>query len=321
MTDLPVPATAVIFEDVDPPALGVDPQSGETPALINFCRAALAQMALDPDSVALVVSGDFVASVKRRLPRGPYRDRYDEVRGAGTVGAKTMVVGEEIHVVVPAWQFEDQSSDEATLGVRRTVVHEAQHVAMQQAGEDDGVFPDEPWARANFLTAAHQVIVEYRAELGVPNLLRRDFEVELSGSAVQALQADLVRIDDRYQGDLDVGALSYDVLQQSQHLWKALAYIAAARRNLSIGTPLPVEAEAEGLWEQMGAEHWAQFEGILSRVPSAHTRISRHDLRRVTDELADLLAAWLESLGFEFRDIDHGRNSMFTIVSRHLLRN
>lgn len=96
-----------------------------------------------------------------------------------------MRVGEEMHVIFPAWLFVDSAWARATLSeeeaeqitaaadsrvrqTRRTGLHEAQHVAMDQAGEDDQDFGDMPWARQNILTVAHQVIAEYRAELGIP---------------------------------------------------------------------------------------------------------------------------------------------------------
>lgn len=320
MTSLSVPAVALVLEDVDPVALGVDAHAQQTPELINFCRAILAAMAVEPDAVRLVITGNFVESVKRRLPEGDYRDNFDEIRGAGTVGAKTMVVADEIHVVFPAWLFLPSPDENADLTARRTAVHEAQHVAMEQHGEDEGDFPNEPWARRNLLTIAHQVIVEYRAELGVTEALRRDFETTLNTATPLALRDDLVRIDDAYQQSLDIAQLAYEVVQQAQHFWKALAYIAAARRVLNVSGPLAVGSDQDELWEQMGAEHWERFEGTLSLVPSAHTRISSQDMSRVTDDLADTLTSWLESLGFTFKDTEDGLNSIFNIVSRHLLR-
>ncbi|NJI58602.1 hypothetical protein HCX50_04065 [Microbacterium oxydans] len=320
MTSLSVPVVALDLEEIDPVEVGVDIHTGQAPELINFGRAILAAMAGEPEAVRLVIAGNFVESVRRRLPEGTYRDSFDEIRGAGEVAVKTMVVADEIHVVVPAWLLQASQDERADLRARRTVVHEAQHVAMQQHGEDDGGFADEPWARRCLLTVAHQVIAEYRAELGVPAPLREGIEPTLSADTPLALREDLVLIDDAYQQSLDVQYLAHNVVQQSQHFWKALAYIAAARRVLSVDEPLRAEFGHGDLWEQMGAEHWERFEDILRTVPSAHTRVPSLELRRVTDEMAGVLTSWLESLGFVFKDINGGNNSVFHIVSRHLLR-
>lgn len=320
MTSRSVPAVALVLEDVDPEVLGVDVRADQAPELINFSRPILAAMAVEPEAVRLMITGKFVESVRCRLPESAYRDNYDEARGAGMVGAKTMVVADEIHVVFPAWLFQGPRDEKAGLLARRTAVHEAQHVAMEQHGEDGGGFPDEPWARRNLLTIAHQVIVEYRAELGVPESLREGFETTLNADTPLALREDLVLIDDAYQQNLDVEQLSYNVVQQSQHFWKALAYIAAARRVLNVDEPLSTDRDHDELWEQMGAEHFERFEEVLRAVPSAHTGVSSVELRRVTDDMADVLTSWLESLGFVWKDIDDGSLCAFNIVSRHLLR-
>lgn len=326
-----------ILEDADAEALGVDPATGQVSELINFCRATIAAMAPDPSSVLLVIAGDFVGSVKSRLPQ-TYRDSFDDARGAGLVAAKTMVVGDEIHVVFPAWYFLDSAAMEARMSpaelaeflstaperdrlTRRTTVHEAQHVAMDQADEDESDFPNARWARRNFLSVAHQILTEYRAELGVHRELRGEYETDFPLESLAALKVDLAVIDDAYQADLNVDALSHNVLQQTQYLWKALAYFAAARRIEGVHSPIVLTAADQALWDQMGGEHWAQFEGLLGRMVSAHTRVSAVDLQRVTDDLADLLEKWLVSLGFSWRDIENTDNSRFDIVSRHLLNN
>lgn len=331
-----VAVVGFILEDADAEALGVDPATGQASELINFCRAIIAAMSTDPSSVLLVIAGDFVGSVKSRLPEGAYRESFDEARGAGLVAAKTMVVGDEIHVVFPAWYFLDSAAMEARMSraelaeflssaperdrlTRRTAVHEAQHVAMEQAGEDKSDFPSARRARRNFLSVAHQVLTEYRAELGVHGELRGEYETDFPLESLAALKVDLALIDDAYQADLDVDALSHNVLQQTQHLWKALAYLAAARRIEGVDSPIVLTAADQALWDQMGGEHWAQFEGILGQMVSAHTRVSTVDLQRVTDDLADLLEEWLISLGFSWRDIENIDSTRFDIVSRHLL--
>jgi hypothetical protein len=330
---VPVTLSAWAIEAADLEALGVDPADPSPTELMNFCRAVLGTLAARAEEVTLVIAGDFVESVRSRLPDGPYRDAFDVDRGAGMVGAKTMRVGDEIHVVFPAWLFLDSAWAQVTLPheeaeqitstaesrakqTRRTAVHEAQHVAMDQAGEDNQDFGDMPWARQNFITVAHQVIAEYRAELGVPSDLREDYEAAFPVEALDLLREDLRRITTiEYQSHLDVGRLAYDVVQQTHHVWKLLAYVAAARRiaGVELGEAFPSEMTRSEAWILMAEPHWAAFEALLGRIPSGGVRVDAADLNAWTGELADLLAEWLQTYGFVWRDL--GSDSEFRIES------
>ncbi|MDZ5146297.1 hypothetical protein [Microbacterium testaceum] len=332
----PVTLSAWAVEDADLEALGMDSVNPSPTELMDFCRAALGALAVRVEEVTLVIAGDFIKSVKSRLPAGAYRDAFDVDRGAGTVGAKTMRVGGEIHVIFPAWLFLDSTWARATLSpeeaeritstaesragqVRRTVVHEAQHVAMDQAGEDNQDFGNVPWVRQNFLVVAHQVIAEYRAELGVPNNLRESYEADFPVESLDHLREDLRRITTvEYQSHLNVERLAYDVVQQSHHAWKMLAYVAAARRiaGVGIGEPFPTEMTRTEAWTLMAEPHWGAFEELLSRIPSGGVRVAAADLSAWTAELADLLVAWLQTYGFVWRDV--GADSEFLIESWEL---
>lgn len=330
---VPITLSAWSVEAADLEALGMAPANPSPTELMNFCRETLGTLAARPEEVTLVIAGDFIESVRSRLPDGPYKEAFDVDRGAGMVGAKTMRVGDEIHVVFPAWLFLDSAWARATLPqdeaeqitstaafrakqTRRTVVHEAQHVAMDQAGEDNQDFSDVPWARQNFLTVAHQVIAEYRAELGVPNDLREDYEAAFPVESLDHLREDLRRIATvEYQSHLDVGQLAYDVVQQTQHAWKTLAYVAAARRiaGVDLGESFPNEMTRTQAWTLMAEPLWATFESLLSRIPSGAVRVDAVELRTWTGELADLLTDWLQTYGFVWRDI--GSASEFRIRS------
>lgn len=332
----PITLSAWAVEDADLEALGMDPVNPSPTELMDFCRAALGTLAIRVEEVTFVIAGDFIESVKSRLPAGAYRDAFDVDRGAGTVGAKTMRVGDEIHVIFPAGLFLDSAWARATLSpedaeqitgtaefrakqVRRTVVHEAQHVAMDQAGEDNQDFGSVPWARHNFLVVAHQVIAEYRAELGVPSDLREAYEAEFPVESLNHLREDLRRITTvEYQSHLNVERLAYDVVQQSHHVWKMLAYVAAARRiaGAGIGEPFPAEMTRTEAWTLMAEPHWRAFEEILSQIPSGGVRVAAADLSAWTSELADLLVAWLKTFGFVWRDV--GADSEFLIESWEL---
>ncbi|CAN7231054.1 hypothetical protein LJR186_000876 [Microbacterium foliorum] len=330
------PATyvTVVFEDVALENIGLDPAPDEYPELIAFCRSEVTNMAADPTQVRLVIVGDMVEAIKRRLPAGPERDSFDADRGAGMLAAKTMVVGDEVHVIVPAWCFLDtqamrNGSTDAEFAefvrtaparermIRRTVVHEAQHVAMDQAGEDDADYPDAHWVRKTFLGAAHQVAVEYRAELGVRQELREDYETTFPAESLGAFRSDARELYAAYS--TDVSALSYYLMVQAIHLWKAFGYVAAARRVDGIEAALAVPQQERALWEQMGAVCWERFEQALAKLEAADTRIVDTEFRATVAQLADLLDEWFVELGFSWRDVENGRNTWFEVVSGHLL--
>lgn len=330
------PQIRLAVDFCDPETLGV--RAGADGAILTdsllFCLGVTSALALRDGEVVLVVTGDFVESVKARLPEGPYRDSYDRTRGAGTVGGKTLVVGDEVHVLLDAWMFYEADVIEARGGdadtvaalrdhaedrgrlARRTASHEARHVAMEQSSEDEVVLDELTWDRQNFLSVAHQVISEYRAELGVPLDLREEYELGLTQGSLAALRDDLRRIATvEYQQHRDVGKLAYDVTQQSHHLWKVLAYLAAARRvfGVPLGEPVPYHpADAEN-WELMVEAHWATFEKLLNGIPEGGVRIEEGELDEKRTSLADLLFEWLRTFGFAWS------TDQFLIESWHLV--
>lgn len=283
-----LPQIRLVTEYCSPESLGFVPGTDRLPETLLDCLATLSVLALRDEKVVLVVSGQFVDSVKARLPESPYRDLYGTTRGAGIVGGKTLVVDDEVHVVMDAWTFYDPHVL-ASLGAdpeivdalretteyrgrlaRRTAHHEAQHVAMEQSGEDSIDLEGLSWDRQSLLSLAHQVISEYRAELGVPVVLREQHQTDFPLDSLAALRADLrqiVLVD--YQQHRDAAKLAYDVAQESHHLWKALAYVAAARRvfGFPIGGPAPDDVAAAEDWDLMAQPHWATLEALLSEIP------------------------------------------------------
>jgi len=321
--------TAHAFEAVDPELLGMDPATWVPSESVNFCRAVLGTLALRPEEVTLVVAGDMVKSVRDRLPEGVDRDAFNDERGAGMLAGKTMQVGDAVYVLLPYWFFVDSAAALRVLGdedaddfvaaeetrfrlARRTVIHEAQHVVMFQAGEGAIDFSGAARARRDFVALAHFIVDEYRAELGVPTEVRETFETEVESTTLPNLQSNLSRIVNEYQLHLDPERLMYSVLPEAQHAWKALACVAAARRVA--GSTDPLDSDTDG-WVLMASTFWDRFENLLTQVPSAHTRITQSELKRLAEELADILDDWLRGLGFTWRDIDNGSNAEFRITS------
>lgn len=325
------PVVAYAFEAVDPVLLGMDAESWIPTDQVNLARAILALTAVDMAKVVLVVTGDLVTSARERLPQDQ-RDAFSDERGAGMLGGKTMAVGDEVHVLMPAWLYADAEAAASLMPeteaaevragteargelARRTIVHEAQHVLMTQNGEA-GVEIAEARARRDFLFLAHDVIDEYRAELGVPASLRAAFEYEVSQETLPAFRDGLKREVQDYQRRRNVEALMYGVLAQAQHAWKALANVAAARRVRAV--PEPADANHPD-WEELAAPYWERFEELLMSAPAPSERFTLDAQRQLMGAVADLFDEWLRGLGFLWRDTDGGHNAEFRITSRHIV--
>jgi len=318
---------SLVLEWVSPENLGIDSDSGTVPPLLYASLSTIGRAALRATEVRLVLTGDFVASVRERIPEGPFRDAYDTTRGDGIVAGKTMDREDgTIDVVLPAWMFValDDSDDEADRAplVLRTVAHEAQHVAMDQAGEAEGAgYSDEKrWARRNFLAMADQVVGEYRAEVA----LKRDVRTAASWNPVDILgrlRADLRRIAlVDYQEHLDVRRLCQDASEQAHIAWKQLAYVAAAQRDdQGAFDDLSGDVVGDSLWQRMAASHWSRFTEVLAAVPPGSQRVDRATLEPRIGELATELQTWLVDFGFSWTDEDDAGNSTFRIVGWDLL--
>lgn len=331
------PLSGFTVEGIEIARLGMDPEKSMPTPLMLACCAAIGGVVPEPNKVFLVLAGNLVESIKSRLPMGQYRNSFDDERGAGILAAKTLNVGEDIHIVLPAGLFElpeaareagnieharwlEESAEWRELHVKRTVLHEAQHAAMSQAGEKSVSLEGVGWARGTFLSLADTVIDEYRAELGVPEQYREPFETTLPIVELDAARNAMTRIAMvDYQSHLDVGLLAQDIVAAVQHPWKALGNVAAARRvaGIAMGTPFSDEETVTDAWSLMVEPHWLKFEQILRNLPQPAEKGYTYQVRRAVEDLADLFAEWLRAYGFLWRDVKD--NSEFLIESTHLL--
>ena len=325
------PLVAYAFEAVNPVLLGMDEETWIPTQQVNLARAILALTAVDMTKVVLVVTGDMVASTRERLE--PHlRDAFSDERGAGTLGGKTMNVGDEVHVLMPFWFYVDadaaasmqpgEEADEFSANTegrvalaRRIIVHEAQHVRMTQKGEAGVDLSGTDRARRDFLFLAHDVLDEYRAELGVAADFREAFEYEVAAETLPAFREGLKRAVRENQRHRNVETLMDAVLAQAQHAWKALANVAAARRVGAVTEPLSASGTD---WDELAAPYWDRLEELLGMTPPPAEQFTPEAQRPLMEALADLLDEWLRGLGFLWRDIDGGRNAEFKITSRHI---
>ena len=279
----------------------------------------------DPGTARLVVTGDFLASVKDRIDDPLERDFFDLRRNDGLVAAKTMRrLDGRIVVLVPAWWFAiapDASADHhksRELHVKRTLVHEARHVAMIQTGEDDRRFDAEPFARRALLMTADQVIGEYRAESGVGAELRVGSPPWDPIAILTSLRCELARVVTEYQAHPDTPRLSRETWRETSTAWKTLSYCAVELAESGGGFgELPESVTSHALWRAMVGGHWPRFLEILGPVPSGATRVGPGVLQTAIERLAIELEAWLETLGFRFRDVPGG-GFEFSIVKLEL---
>lgn len=317
--------SSLLLEYMDSGATAIAARSGLAGDLAARCVEILANIALDAARARLVITGEFVTSVKDRLPASDYRDTYDVRRNEGFVGGKTMAMPDgTTDVLLQSHFFEptDVEGEQAERVVRalRTVAHEAHHVAMRQAGEADAsAYDDRSWVRRNLLHVADQVVDEYRAEAGIDQELRNVLGYWDPTAVLGALRDDLRRIAlVEYQAHLDVEKLSYDVGQEAQTAWKLLGYVAAALHQPDGSFEgLPAEVTDDIVWQLMGAPHWDAFLAVLGKVPPANERVNRSTIEGSIEDLADVFGPWLRTFGFEWTDV--GADSRFMIVGWDLL--
>lgn len=297
---------ALVLEYVDPSLIYVDLDAGTYPQLLRACASCLVACGVDTNKTRLVITGDFVQSVRDRGEAGStYHENYDTQRNTGMVGGKTIPLPDgTVDVLLQAVMFlpEHQETDWLAETTLHTLVHEAQHVLTAQNGEQDGDFQSEPWARLNFLTAADQVIEEYRAECVASEIVGSSgWNGDDLVASINAWLTALRRIATvEYQSHLDVDRFSYDILQQTHTFWKLLAYVVAEQS--ASGQELPAAVAEDDLWALMVEPFWEDFKAILATVPTAEQRTPRNELDAFASRLADLLQRWLSGLGFDFVD-------------------
>lgn len=297
------------LEFLDPAQLGMSPDNPVATELMVACVGLLSQCAVEPGRCRMIITGDFVGSVRDRLDEGEYRDSFGLDRGSGVVGGKTMLMPDgSVDVLLHGFLFElgktPEQEDFARSTAVHAVVHEGQHVAMMQAGETDPDLSDRPRGRHALEVVADQLIQEYRAERAVAVAgLTAGNEWDLASEATRWRDA-LVRIAFvEYQEHLDVQRLWHGVLQESIIAWKLLAYLAARPPDgTSPKHVIGTDVRGDLSWRQMVKPHWRPFVGILRQVPPGNVRTTQAELAEVRGLLADELGAWLLTLGFEAVD-------------------
>jgi hypothetical protein len=250
----PLPALAV--EGVDAAQIGVGLDPVVVPDLLAWCLRRLAATAPEPGGVELVVTGSLTASTRHRVPAAEAEDlrtAHQVAHGAGVVAGRTLrLAAGPVVVLLHAGCFRtDLDPDERVAAdqlVRRVLVHEAQHVAMHQNQQAYEQPPGATYRELTLTGGAAAIIEEYRAELGVDALLRRDDPVWDVREIVDALARNLDHGAAGYQLHRDAGRLVYEVMTAVLVAWRGLAYVAARDRVLADGAALPAEVTGLAIW-------------------------------------------------------------------------
>jgi hypothetical protein len=300
----------LVLEYIEFDWFGMDPDAPAATQLMAECVGVMSKLVVEPRGCRLVVTGDFVRSVRDRLPDGPYRDSYGLDRNTGMVAGKTMSVTDSgfdvlMHAAVFVEEALGQGDGELTDSVLHTAAHEALHVAIAQAGEKGPPYEGLPMGRASLMHMADELLEEYRA----------DCDLASTSNWVAGMSESLAHWHDalsriaciEYQEHLDVDRLWRDVVQESNTAWKLLAFAVAETEPEDRTGATPSESlHDDELWTAMVAPHWKQFVEILRDVPSGFERVSREELTPTVEATADLLFDWFGTLGFEPVDAPEG---------------
>lgn len=292
----------VTLEAVAPDAIAVDVEAGSLPELLHWCLDTLARSVPAPEKVSLVVTGDFVGSVRSRLPRGARAENYGVERGTGIVAGKTMDRGDgTIDVILPAFFFSADAGDEQRSAsariASRTLVHEAAHVAMLQ-NEQTFTYSGEPGRDGDLQTLAYEILDEYRAEVTVP-LAMRDGELPLDFlEGLDTLAEGLGRATAAYQQHHVVPQLLFEVVDAASVAWKQMACMAALERLDSEQSSVTDGVRTDPRWERMASARWPAFQQVLLRARPGNERMAADEIALIVTDLAATLLSWLEDLGF-----------------------
>lgn len=285
--------------------------------IVSWCLERLAKDSPEPDQVRLVLSGDFVASVQDRFRDTPGASQYTIMRGSGVVGGKTIACRDgHIDVLLHAGFFmaldEGADSIDTVQLIRRTVAHEAQHVAIHQRELSFQEPTIRSFKAANLESAALAIIEEYRAELGVELELRRGDARWDPLQILDDLSAGLGVAVAEYQFHLEVERLIFEVGASALIAWKSLAYQVAEERIMLGKHRSNVQATHDMRWAKLIGPHWDEFIDLLGAIEAGTAKTPPAELTSAASALAQLLDEWLLTLGFRWIDTPNG-SSHFAI--------
>ena len=282
----------------------------------------LAQLVDDPAEVTLVIPISMPDAVQRREPEV----QYTADRGSGFVSARTMdLPGGHIDVILnPGWLHalcDDAARLDAQERIRRTLVHEAQHVIMGQrkSGFDEYAFAAEHRATdRHFAYYAAKLCDEHRAEWQANQLTAPESTtVSHVSDVLETLGRQIAAAHDAYQADprkLDaVRNLLTNVFTACIHYWTSLGYWTAYHRTSDLDIAgIADEIAALPLWQRYAGNTWALLQESLRGLPVEDLTTSPETLSAAMRQVAVTLKSSLETIGFRY--VDEGAGQGFYIT-------
>ncbi len=319
----PHDAAARVWADRGPAGLGTT---------LTELGELLARLVDNPDTVNLVVPISMPEAVQRREPH----IEYTAQRGSGVVGARTMQQPDgQIDIILnPAYlhAVSDANAREPALAlVRRTIVHEAQHVTMRQRGSgfDEYVIGEDlSETERAFAYSAVKLCDEHRAEWQATQPVRHRAEwqrVEQGAESVtvsdvadvlEALGQHLADAHNTYQAGPRtpgaVGQLLISVLTACNVYWTALGYWMAYERTSDADIrEIAPDIASLPLWERYVGDTWERLREILRSLPVEDLTTRPEILTAAMEGVAGTLRASLATIGFDY--VDEERGSCFYI--------
>lgn len=298
-----VPGLMVEGVDLDLIDVTLDPPG--VPRTLEWCLAVLRETVPDPGCVEVVVTGNMAASVRRRLPEGVDDDNGQPTHGGGISVGKTLRTSEGlVFVFLHAQVFRNDLDAEQTLVnrllVRRTLVHEAQHVAMHQNGQVYRMDPGASFRDLNLVGGAAAVVEEYRAECSVDAEYRQGEPVWFVQDIIDDVRANLDLAVAEYQVHRDVAQLVFEVTTGMLVAWRGLAYAAARAVVIPEEAGVTESVAADPVWQRAFEARWAPFVDVLGRASRGTDVMPDAVLSEVVDGVADLILGSMTDLGFQW---------------------
>lgn len=258
-----------------------------------------------PDDLDIVITGDFVRSIRDRTTSDEERETYTVDRTFGEASARVMPRLDGGTVAVFFAGLVAHGTDEQLA--LETFEHEAYHVAMSKRGEalNDLRLRNQAnlkTAEGTFVAIAGIAAEEYRVASAVRRR-RGTASSTYASSLDDGLDAFLDAVwgaseKRRWGGSVDDYCLS--VMTAFSHLAVLLAYIAAE------GEQVAETLSSHDLWTDSIAPLWSRWVDGVSAIPDATQATARSELDARTNALTDVLRDLLEQIGFTLEDVQDG---------------
>jgi hypothetical protein len=257
-------------------------------------------------------------------------------RGSGMAGARTMarddgsvdvvINGNALGLVDPDGGLVATAAglprlnEDAFPFVRHSVVHEAQHVEMEQLGSGFDAYDRDRIAgsaRYEMFVCATKFCDEHRAEAAAAHHLQPERPtVEDVLDVLSALGGQLAAAVNAYQQSQssDIAALKDSMLGACVHYWTALAYWTADHRVEDVVGEIHPDVATLELWQRYVGPTWDSLRGALASLPVGDLTTAVDVLHDAAAVAANALEESLQYIGIRY--FDQGDDDWWFSVDR-----